>query len=254
MVDIHSHVLWGLDDGAETEAESLAMLKLAAQAGTTDIVATPHSNYKYPYDAEVVRARIGALQAATHGLPRIHRGCDFHMSLENIQACLQDPNKFTINGLGYLMVEFPDQVISPSTEEIFRRFMELAVIPVITHPERNPILREAPERLKQWVDMGCVVQVTAQSLTDRFGKTVRRAAWDLLGKGLVHVLASDAHDLEYRPPRLDLAREILTKEAGSGAADLLLVENPSAVIRGVKEWMQAPVVRAKKRTWWTFGR
>jgi protein-tyrosine phosphatase len=242
--------LWGLDDGAETEAESLAMLKIAADAGTTDIVATPHSDNQYQYDSEAVAGRIAALNASTGGIPRIHRGCDFHMHLENIQECLLNPSKFTINGLGYLMVEFADNLIPPTTEEIFRRFMELNIVPVITHPERNPILRKSTDRLQQWVDMGCVIQVTAQSLTDRFGKGVRHATWNLLRKGLVHVLASDAHDTEYRPPRLDFARDIVIKEMGTEAADLMLLENPSAVIKGLKGWMPAPSARPSKRSWW----
>ncbi len=254
MVDIHSHVLWGLDDGAETEAESLAMLKIASETGTTDIVATPHSDNQYQYDSEAIAQRIEALTTATGGVPRIHRGCDFHMNLENIQECLKNPAKFTINGLGYLMVEFADNLIPPSTEEIFRRFMELKIVPVITHPERNPILRTTPDRLQQWIDTGCVIQVTAQSLTDRFGKSVRAATWNLLRKGLVHILASDAHDTAHRPPRLDVARQIVVKEMGEEAADLMLLENPTAVIRGLKGWMRAPSAPSAKRSWWGFGR
>jgi protein-tyrosine phosphatase len=254
MVDIHAHVLWGLDDGAKTRDESLAMLRIAAETGTTDIVATPHSDHQYRYHSELVAERIAGLAGVAGGVPRIHRGCDFHMSLENIQECLRNPAKFTINGLGYLMVEFADNLVPPTTEEIFRRFLEIDVVPVVTHPERNPILRESADRLRQWVEMDCVVQVTAQSLTERFGKTARQAAWSLLRKGLVHVLASDAHNTEDRPPRLDFARDIVTREMGAEAADLLLLENPSAVIGGLKGWMRAPAAPPGKRSWFGFGR
>jgi len=254
MVDIHSHVLWGLDDGARDQAESLAMLRIAEETGTADIVATPHSDHKYQYDSAAVAEQIAGLTIITGGVPRIHRGCDFHMSLENIQECLQNPAKFTINGLGYLMVEFADNLVPPTTEEIFRRFLALDIVPVITHPERNPILRESADRLHRWVEMDCILQVTAQSLTERFGKTVRQATWGLLRKGLVHVLASDAHDTEDRPPRLDFAREIVTREMGAEAADLLLEEKPSAVIGGVKGWMRAPAAPPAKRSWFGFWR
>jgi protein-tyrosine phosphatase len=254
MIDIHSHVLWGLDDGAENQAESLDMLEIAREAGTSDIVATPHADQQYEYDSEKVVAQIAELTRITGGTPRIHRGCDFHMTLENIQECMANPQKFTINGLGYLMVEFADNLIPPTTEEIFRRFRAVGIVPVITHPERNPILRDSTDRLAQWIEMGCVLQVTAQSLTERFGKKVKQAAWAMLRKGLVHVLASDAHDTEYRPPRLDFAYEIITREMGAGAAELLLVENPSAVIGGLKGWMQAPQAPAAKRRWFVFGR
>jgi protein-tyrosine phosphatase len=254
MVDIHSHVLWGLDDGAQTQEESLAMLQMATETGTTDIVATPHSDHQYRYDSEAVDKRIAELSSIRRGVPRLHRGCDFHMSLENIHECLQNPTKFTINGLAYLMVEFDDNLIPPTTEEIFRRFMALDIIPVITHPERNPILRESADRLREWVEMDCVLQVTAQSLTETFGQTVRRAAWALLRQGLVHVLASDAHDIEYRPPRLDFARDLVTREMGPETAELLLLENPSAIIRGLKGWVRAPDAIPAKRSWFAFWR
>lgn len=254
MVDIHSHVVWGVDDGSRSLEESLAMLKLAAETGTTDIVATPHSDHEYQYDLEKVTARIAELNQLAQGSPYLHRGCDFHMSLDNIQQCLDAPARFTINGLGYLMVEFADNLIPPSTEEIFRRFRGLDIVPVITHPERNPILRQSLDRLERWIEMGCVLQVTAQSLTDRFGKTARQAAWGMLRKGLVHVLASDAHDTEDRPPRLDFAREMVTREISADAAELLLEENPSAVIRGLKGWMQPLDAAPPKRRWFAFGR
>jgi len=254
MIDIHSHILWGMDDGARDRDTSLAMLKIAAESGTTDIVATPHSDLQFKYDAALVDERIRDLSEAVKGSPRIHRGCDFHMSFDNIQQALVDPSKFTINGLGYLMVEFADTFIPPSTEEIFRRFIERGITPVITHPERNPILQEDTPRLQRWIEMGCLAQVTAQSLTDRFGKAAQSSAWALLGKGLVHVLASDAHDTEYRPPRLDLARDILTREMGAEWATLLLEDNPGAVIAGHPVSMQPPASAARKKPWFKFWR
>ena len=141
MVDVHSHVLWGLDDGAQTLEESAAMLKLAAASGTTDIVASPHASPQYKYDGELVDRRIKVLSSLPD-VPRIHRGCDFHLSFENIQDALLDPATFTINGKKYLLVEFADAFIPPSTEEILRRFLAIGVIPVVTHPERNPILSD----------------------------------------------------------------------------------------------------------------
>lgn len=230
------------------------MLGVAAQAGTTDIVATPHSNDQYYYDTEAVIERIAELTGVTGGTPRIHRGCDFHMRLENIQESLENPAKFTIDGLGYLLVEFADNLIPATTEEIFRRLMTADIVPVITHPERNPILRESASRLHRWMEMDCVVQVTAQSLTGRFGKTARQAAWELLRNGLVHVVASDAHDTEDRPPRLDLAREIVTREMGAAAADLLLLKNPTAILEGCKGRTRPVAAQPARRSWFRFGR
>src|ERR1700730_16587949 len=108
MIDIHSHIVWGVDDGAKDRSDSLAMLKIAADSGTTDIVATPHSDQQFKFDAKLVAERICELAAATGNVPRIHCGCDFHLNVDNIQSALSNPSQFTINGLNYLMVEFAD--------------------------------------------------------------------------------------------------------------------------------------------------
>jgi protein-tyrosine phosphatase len=120
-------------------------------------------------------------------------------------------------------------------------------VPVITHPERNPILRGSQQRLQKWIEMGCLLQVAAQSLTDRFGKAPRESAWALPRNSLVHFIASDAHDTEQRPPRLDHAGEILTAEMGAEAASLLLEVNPAAVIRGERAWVQSPASPPKRK-------
>jgi protein-tyrosine phosphatase len=255
MIDIHSHIIWGLDDGARNREDSIAMLRLAAETGTTDIVATPHCYRQYKFDAAVRDERIRELMEETGGVPRIHPGCDFRLSFENIQIALQEPARFTINGLRYLMVEFEDVLIPPTAEGIFRRFMDRGICPVITHPERNPMLQGSFERLQSWKQMGCLLQVTAQSLTDGFGKVAQESAWELLRRGLVHVVASDGHDTEHRPPRLDLAGDILTREMGAEAAELLLVTNPLAILAGEPAWGTASsAVELRKKSWFAFWR
>ncbi|HLK19825.1 MAG TPA: CpsB/CapC family capsule biosynthesis tyrosine phosphatase, partial [Bryobacteraceae bacterium] len=124
MIDIHSHILWGLDDGARNRDESIAMLRMAAEGGTTDIVATPHANVRYAFQPELIRERIAELALESEGLPKIHQGCDFHLSYDNIQDALAFPSKYTINGLGYLLVELADTFIPRSLDEILRRFVQ----------------------------------------------------------------------------------------------------------------------------------
>jgi len=244
MIDIHSHILYGLDDGAQDRETSLAMLKLAFETGTTDIVATPHSDSQFTYQSTLVDERIRELNELTGAKPLIHRGCDFHLSIDNVEACLRDHTAFTINGLNYLMVEFAEFFVPPSTENILGEFIE-----------RNPVLREATGRLENWVESGCVIQITAQSLTDRFGKSARDTTWNWLRKGLVHVLASDAHDLEHRPPRLDLAHAIVTEKIGPEAAELLLVTNPRAIIRGESVMsLTSAAASGGSKKWFQFWR
>jgi protein-tyrosine phosphatase len=254
MIDIHSHILYGLDDGARDQQESLAMLKVAGETGTTDIVATPHSNSQFEYNPGRVDEQIRELNEISNNTPRIHRGCDFHMSVDNVQACLLDHTPFTINGLCYLMVEFADFFVPPSTDDVLRELTDRGIRPVITHPERNPILRDSTARLEAWIGTGCLIQVTAQSLTDRFGRESRDAAWNWLRKGMVHVLASDAHDPVHRPPRLDLAHALVTDKLGSEAADLLLTANPGAIIQGGAVTSMSSSESTGGKKWFQFWR
>src|SRR4051812_20286960 len=193
MIDIHSHILPGLDDGAETPEESLAMVRMAAAAGTTDIVASPHANEKYVFNPETVKRKIRELQAAVGESPRIYFGCDFHMTVENLDDALRSPEKYSINHRGYLLVEFSDFHIPKTTSTIFDRLMHAGMRPIVTHPERNQFLQNKLADLETWVAQGALVQVTVQSLLGRFGKSARSVAHELMERGLVHFLASDAH-------------------------------------------------------------
>ena len=232
FVDIHSHILWGIDDGSRSLEESLAMLKIAADNGTSDIVATPHANSQYKFEPSLIADRIAELRKHLPGLPRIHAGCDFHLNVPNVDDALRHPEKYTINGLSYLMVEFPDIIIPASSEEILRRLVAAGIIPVITHPERNPYLSRDLERLQSWCATGCLLQVTAQSVTGRFGKDAKQSAWTLLRTGMVHAVASDAHDPQDRSPRLDSAWRAVKQELGDPEARKLFIENPGTIIQG----------------------
>jgi protein-tyrosine phosphatase len=180
VIDIHSHILPGIDDGPTALEDAVAMLKIAAESGTTDIVATPHANARFTFDPELIDRKIAELQAAAGPVPRIHRGCDLHLTVENIQDALAQPAKYTINNKRYLLVEFSDAFIPDTMHEIFDRFQAAGLTPVVTHPERNVLLRAQIDRLRSWVEKGCLVQITAQSLLGRFGRTARRSADQLL--------------------------------------------------------------------------
>ena len=253
FVDIHSHILYGLDDGAKTVEQSVAMLELAREAGTTDIVATPHANGQYQFRPKIVEERIAELAARVPGI-RIHRGCDFHLQVDNIQDALAHPDKYTINGRGYLMVEFPDMTIFPNSDDILARLIDAEMIPVVTHPERNGHLQRSPEVLARWVEAGCYVQVTAASCTGLFGKRVRAAAAELMTRGLVHVIASDAHDLKMRPPDLRAAYEQLCGEWGEARVRPLFTDNPAAVVAGERLDVESPQPVARTRKWYEFWR
>ena len=232
MIDIHSHVLPGLDDGARTLEEAVEMLQLAADSGTTDLVATPHISPAFPNEFENVHRVFEELSRSADGILHLHLGCDFHLTYDNLQDFLANPSKYTINNLRYLMVELSDYVPFGPISEALARILEEGVVPVITHPERNPSLQRRSGELAKWVARGCLCQITGQSLLGQFGSRAKTSAQRLLANGLVHVVASDGHDLFYRPPTLQPAYHHIVSHYGQLLADRLCLENPAAIIRG----------------------
>jgi protein-tyrosine phosphatase len=258
MIDIHSHPLWGVDDGAKTFEDAVAMCRLAAQDGITHLVATPHCNYVYTFNRDVNRQKIAELQSAVGEAPKLLLGCDFHLSYDNIQKIVETPLDFTINNSTYLLVEFPDHFIPEQLDRVFYEIQVAGLIPIITHPERNPVLARKSELLYQWVTRGCLAQVTAQSYTGRFGSSARRLAEAWLERNLVHFFASDAHDVKYRPPILSECYRKVAESKGEETAERLLKKNPEAVINGMPMPSHPPPVesskQAGKRGWFSFLR
>jgi len=248
MVDLHSHILWGLDDGAKTLEQSLAMLKVAAESGTTAIVATPHANFRYPFQPDRVAQLVEELSAASGGCPKVYRGCDFHLSFDNVQDALENPAKYAINGSRYLLVEFPNGALTGMGTAI-GALLGRGLIPIITHPERQPVLRRIPGEFEEWIRMGCLAQITAQSLLGRFGKHAERSGWDMLRRGMAHIVASDAHDETDRTPRLNEAFTAVAAQMGEAIAQKVFVANPSAVVSGNTVSPEAPK-RALRLQFW----
>jgi protein-tyrosine phosphatase len=250
MIDIHSHILPGLDDGSKSLEESVEMLRQAAAAGTTDIVASPHANQEYAFDPSIVEQKIGELQAAVGDTPRIHYGCDFHLTLDNIEDALRLPAKYSIDHHGYLLVEFSDFHIPKTTEELFARMMQVGLYPIITHPERNQLLQRRIPELQKWVERGVLLQVTAQSLLGRFGKTAKNCAHELMSRGMVHFLASDAHDTKWRTTALDEPCRYVEKRFGAEVALRLFEENPRAALAGVP--LSEVPLPVRRKPWYEF--
>jgi protein-tyrosine phosphatase len=250
FVDIHSHVLHGLDDGAKSLDESLAMLAMAAADGVTDIVATPHANSRYPFDPALIDERLKELDGRSP--IRVHRGCDFRLQPDTIEDALAHPEKYAINGRTYLLVEFPELSVFSHTEHVLQRLLDVGLAPVITHPERHRTLPGRHADLARWIQLGCYVQVTAGSFTGLFGQGARSHAYALLERGLVHLVASDAHDTTRRPPLLSGAYQALAAEWGEEETRPLFVDNPRAVVDGEPiDTVTQPRRRQRKR-WYQF--
>lgn len=232
MVDLHCHILPGLDDGPESIETSLAMAESAIADGITHVVATPHSSHQYTFDYPLVRALRAELQEKIGDRVILATGCDFHLNAENLDALREDAPRFCINQRDYLLVEFNEYSIPPTMDQTLHEIQLLGLRPVITHPERNAILRLQTERLAKWVRLGCFIQVTAGSLTGVFGRGAHKDAWRWMTDGLVHLVASDAHNTRGRPLKLKPAFDLVREQLGEEKARALFVENPRAAFEG----------------------
>ena len=232
MIDIHHHLLFGLDDGPRDLETACAMVDLAVANGITHIVCTPHANDRWAFTPEINSEKLAEIEASAGSRMTLGLGCDFHLTYDNIQDQFKNPSKYTINGRRYLLVEFPDYGIQPSIAETLYEFIASGVVPVVTHPERNATLQAKPDMMAEWIRMGCVVQVTAGSLLGRFGQRAEALSHMLLKRNWVHFLASDAHNTSSRPPNLGDGHQALAKEYDLGTADRLCIHNPRAAFYG----------------------
>jgi protein-tyrosine phosphatase len=257
MIDIHHHLLWEQDDGATSLETSLEMARIAAADGITHIACTPHANGTYNYIPDTIDAKIAELQRLIHneGLTlKLGRGCDFHMSYDNIQQAHDDPARFSLNGGIYILVEIPDYALPRGLTETFYQMQISGLTPILTHPERNPTLQKEPERIAEWLRGGILVQITAGSVTGRMGRRAQKMAHDLLAKRWVHFLATDAHNTSSRPPKMRDAHNAVADRYGSDYAHLLCVSNPLAAFNNDAMPPQPEPVDLYEedipKTWW----
>jgi len=235
MIDIHHHLLPGLDDGAADLDTSVTMARLALEEGITHVVCTPHANDRYEFSPSANAAKLTALRVRLEAeeIPlTLGLGCDLHLSYDNIQAAHSDPARFSINGRGYLLVELPDYGLSVNLAETFYELRLANLTPILTHPERNRTLQAGPSRMKPWLRGGLLIQVTADSVLGHMGQRAEALAHRLLADRWVHFLATDAHSVRFRPPRMRQAHALVAKKYGAAYADLICCSNPAAAFQG----------------------
>jgi protein-tyrosine phosphatase len=235
MIDLHCHVLPGLDDGPESLPEALEMCRVAARDGITVVVAMAHTlNGVYYNDGETILGGVQELREALRGEGleiEILPGADVHVE-PSVLAMIRDGRVMTINHTGRaVMLEFPDYFVA----DVMCRFLESltreGVIPVISHPERCSQFRDRG-LLQSMLERGAVIQVTAMSVTGGFGEEIQARSRRLLEEGLVHVIATDAHSPHRRPPVLSHAVTETAEIVGGEAARAMVWDNPGAILRG----------------------
>ncbi len=235
MVDLHHHLLPGLDDGSPDLATSVEMARIAEAEGITHIVCTPHANSRFPFEPERNAALLSELRRAldSEGIRvALGQGCDFHISYDNVRDALANPSRYSVNGHDYLLIELPDYSISPNMQETFYELRLNGLIPILTHPERNPILQRDPDRMLPWLRDGLLCQVTAGSVTGEMGRQAEKLAKRMLENRWVHFIATDAHNTTSRAPKMRKAHDLIAKRYGSGYAEMICLHNPLAVFDG----------------------
>jgi protein-tyrosine phosphatase len=241
VIDLHAHILPGLDDGARTWEESLEMARMAVADGITVMVATPHLYQGRSLDPEhvntkeVIFERLAQFRqklAAAEILLEVLPGCDFPLGFESLHL-LEQGLALTINDARrYLLLELPDTALPPALDDICFQLQSRGLTPIITHPERHVLIQERPEKLARLIDLGCLVQLTASSLTGGFGRRVKKIARQMVKAGYVHLLATDTHRPHHRPPLLSPAVKELTRLVGEEQARTMVTKIPAKIIQG----------------------
>ena len=232
MIDIHCHILPEVNDGPASWDLSVEMCRIAADDGITHIVATPHANHRYAYDRPYLLGVVEQLRAKVGPAPEFSLGCDFHLSYENLERVLDRPQDYMIGDTNYLLIELSNYSIPAQLGDCFRHLGDHGLRPILTHPERNPILQRTPQRVLEYAELGCLIQVTASSLTGFWGERPETVARWLLDRSAVHILATDAHDARRRVPILSAARNAAARIVGAEYAAALVEANPGAVVKG----------------------
>lgn len=231
MIDLHTHLLPDWDDGAGGWDEMLRMCDIACQDGIKKIVLTPHifRLCKYNDDFKLLEEKINHfLERMQKNSIEFYRGAEVfvhHEMIENIGR-----NNLAINGSNYVFVEFPEENVLPSVKDLFYKMMLAGCLPIISHPERNVVFGESPDLLYELVETGSLAQVTTKSLTGDFGRETRKVARLFLEHNLVHLIASDAHDAEKRPPVLSKGVSAAAEIVGEEKAMAMVTEIPQAIL------------------------
>jgi protein-tyrosine phosphatase len=232
LIDIHAHVLPGVDDGARDEQAALEMLRAAADDGIGTLVATPHSHWADGYDIPAAVARLSELASAHDIDIEILPGSEVRIAADLIEQ--HEHGKLrTLNDTQHLLLElyFAHEWRIEVVERVISRLQEAGVRPILAHPERYPFVVIEPKVIERFVALGVPIQINALSLSGYHSEASRRTALALLEAGLVHIIASDAHSARWRPPQLRQALDEIATLHGQDYVTRLL-DNAEAVVTG----------------------
>jgi protein-tyrosine phosphatase len=235
FIDLHCHLLPGLDDGPAAVEQSLAMAETALAEGIETIVATPHQLGNHAGNsAAAIRLAVGQFQELLdrRGVPlRVLPGADVRIEPDLRGKIRRDEVLTLADRRRHVLLELPHEVYIP-LEPLLAELAAEGMTGILSHPERNRGIMGRPEVLRPLVEHGCLMQLTAESITGGFGSRIGNFAQSLVRQGLVHFIATDAHGIDSRPPLLRKAFEIVVELAGENMAVALFYRNPKAVMEG----------------------
>jgi protein-tyrosine phosphatase len=248
LIDLHSHLLPGIDDGAKDLATSLAMARMAAADGITTIACTPHILAGvYNNNGPAIRRAVAQLaeSIAKAGIPiTLVTGADVHIA-PDLGVQLRDGRTLTLNNSRYLLLEPPHHVLPPRLEDLIFGLQAAGYFPIVTHPERLSWIEGHYDLIRRLVSSSVLMQITAGSVMGRFGRGPRYWAERMLDEGLCHLLATDAHNTEQRAPRLAEARDVVAQWLGDDEAINLVLRRPQGVLDNLSPADLPPLPQSK---------
>lgn len=254
LIDIHSHILFGVDDGPKDMEESIAMLEAAAKEGITDIISTSHASHpQYDVSANVVNEQILKLQNELNNrqVPlTIHIGHEVRISETTVESCLKNQTHQLANS-NYLLLELPSSTVPPYTKHIIHALLVEGITPIIAHPERNKAIAEKPAHLERLIREGALAQLTAGSVAGHFGRAIQQLSLDLVRANLVHTYGSDAHNLTTRPFLFNEGLAFLEKRKELDAVNVFLGNN-ARILANEPFVIYEPEEIQKRKRWHFF--
>ena len=230
MIDLHSHILPELDDGARDLDETFRMARLAVESGISHMVATPHC---VDSGAQAVQESVSFLRQTLQQLRlplKVYSGMEIYGTRDTAKL-LSEGRLLTLNRSRYPLIEFDFESDGMTETQILHSVLQAGFRPLIAHPERYLYIQREPQLLDEWLDMGCLLQINKGSLTGRFGPVCQELSMALIARGFAAVVASDAHSAHSRTPWMYDAWDMLARQFSPLLAEQLLLETPRKILK-----------------------
>ncbi len=239
MIDIHCHLLYGVDDGADTLQTSVAMLEDAASQGVSDIVLTPHYRRgMFPYDKYTILFNFEKLSKAAEKTDiRLYLGCEFHVNADMIEY-LRSGRTLTMADSDYVLTEYSYDSSYHHIQNTLDELLSNGYIPIVAHAERYEAVEKDPLVLARFRQMGAVIQINANSILGIDGGAIKRVCKKILKKGLADIVASDSHDMKSRSNNMRECMKYVSKKYGEDTAARLFVTNPRKILEGTQQTVE----------------